>query len=298
MNLERPELINQRLRDFLSAGVDEIEANDALIGPDAGGPAPRERSAVAKPIGVGRRLSIGVMRAGRSNAPMHGLVEVDVTETLARREAIDPAPSITALVVATVARLAARHPEVHRYRDWRGRMVEHRHVDVNTLVEIPARGGRFPLATVVHDADIRTVGDITAQLDRTKNDASSQPDVGVLERAPSWLARLPGLIPGLYWLLSRTERGRARSGTVSVSAVGMFGAGGGFGIAPASLYSLNVIVGGLEDRARVVDGTITVRRMLDLTVSFDHNLIDGGPAARFMAELRQSLSRGDVLDAN
>lgn len=80
----------------------------------------------------------------------------------------------------------------------------------------------------------------------------------------------------------------------------MFGAGGGFGIGPPTLYSLAVVVGGLESRPRLVDsgtdGSVAIRQMLDLTVTFDHIVIDGAPAARVIARLRQTLERGDALD--
>jgi pyruvate/2-oxoglutarate dehydrogenase complex dihydrolipoamide acyltransferase (E2) component len=59
-------------------------------------------------------------------SPMHGLLDLDVTEAdhiLARSE---PPLSFTAFVVASVARATAAHPEVHAYRNWRGQVVSHR----------------------------------------------------------------------------------------------------------------------------------------------------------------------------
>jgi pyruvate/2-oxoglutarate dehydrogenase complex dihydrolipoamide acyltransferase (E2) component len=98
--------------------------------------------------------------------PMHGLVEVDVTE--ARRLLADhEAPlSTTAFVIAAVARAVAAHPEVHAYRNWRGRLVRHRHVDVQTIVEVPTAQGPFGLVHVVRNADIRGVADISIELQR------------------------------------------------------------------------------------------------------------------------------------
>ena len=43
------------------------------------------------------------------------------------------------------------------------------------------------------------------------------------------------------------------------------------------------------DRPRVVDGQVEARSVLDLTVTIDHNVVDGAPAARFGAELRRHL---------
>ena len=44
--------------------------------------------------------------------------------------------SFTAFIVAATARAAALHPLVHAYRDWRGRLVTHDHVDVRLRTEL------------------------------------------------------------------------------------------------------------------------------------------------------------------
>ena len=71
--------------------------------------------------------------------------------------------------------------------------------------------------------------------------------------------------------------------------------GGGFGITPLTLMSLEIIVGGMSQRPRVIDGQVTVRDVLDLTVAIDHNVVDGAPAARFAAEFRELLENAAVI---
>lgn len=83
----------------------------------------------------------------------------------------------------------------------------------------------------------------------------------------------------MYAVMARSVAARQRIGTVAVTAVGMFAGGGGFGITSLSLMSLEVIVGGMSQRPRVIDGQVTVRDVLDLTVAIDHNVVDGAPAA-------------------
>ena len=46
----------------------------------------------------------------------------------------------------------------------------------------------------------------------------------------------------MYAGMARSVALRQRSGTVAVSAAGMFGGGGGFGITPLALFSLAVVV--------------------------------------------------------
>jgi pyruvate/2-oxoglutarate dehydrogenase complex dihydrolipoamide acyltransferase (E2) component len=58
---------------------------------------------------------------------------------------------------------------------------------------------------------------------------------------------------------------------------------------------LQVVVGGVSARPRVVDGAIQAREVLDLTATFDHNVVDGAPAARFVGRLRGLVEGADVL---
>jgi pyruvate/2-oxoglutarate dehydrogenase complex dihydrolipoamide acyltransferase (E2) component len=98
--------------------------------------------------------------------------------------------------------------------------------------------------------------------------------------------------------MGRSVRIRQRIGTVGVTAVGMFAGGGGFGITQLTLMSLQVVVGGVSPRPRAVDGDVQVRDVLDLTVTIDHNVVDGAPAARFGADLRQLIEQASVLRTN
>lgn len=227
--------------------------------------------------------------------PMHGLIEVDITDAHDLLAARKPPLSLTAYVVACVARAAAAHPEVHAYRNWRGQLVLHHHVDVNTIVEIETPQGPFPLAHVIRDADIRDVDEISAELRTIKANPSTGASGRWLTRVAPLAARIPGAIPAVYAVLGRSVRAKQYTGTVAVTAIGMFAGGGGFGIAQPSLMSLQVVVGGLTTRPRVVDGEVKVRKVLDVTITVDHDVIDGAPAARFGAQLRQLLEDATLL---
>jgi pyruvate/2-oxoglutarate dehydrogenase complex dihydrolipoamide acyltransferase (E2) component len=222
---------------------------------------------------------------------MHGLLDVDVTE--ARRLLADSEPplSMTAFVIAATARAVAAHPQVHAYRDWRGRLVRHRHVDVQTLVEVPTEQGPFGLGHVVRDADVRGVGDLSAELQAVKADPSSTPSGRALDRLAPLAGRVPGVFPAMYAVMSRSVRAHELTGTVQVTAVGMFAGGGGFALAPPTLASTLVVVGGLSRRPRVIGEQIVVRDVLDLTVTVDHDVVDGAPATRFGADLRQRMEQ-------
>ncbi|MEP6851694.1 MAG: 2-oxo acid dehydrogenase subunit E2 [bacterium] len=226
---------------------------------------------------------------------MIGLFQVDITAARRTIAETDPPLSLTAYIVACVGQAAAKFPEVHAYRDWRGRLVEHRHVDVQVLIEVPTREGPFGLVHLIRDADIRGVAEISAEIRAVKADPASTGNGRLLDTLAPTLGRMPGLYRAMYAVMSRSHRVHDSIGTVQVTAVGMYAGGGGFAIAPPSLASLAVVVGGISPSSVVVDGRIKTIELLDLTVSIDHNVVDGAPATRFAAELRQIMQRAVVF---
>ncbi len=50
-------------------------------------------------------------------------------------------------------------------------------------------------------------------------------------------------------------------------------------------------VGRIHEKAAVVDGQIVVREMMALSISFDHRLVDGAPAAHFLQRIKQFIEQ-------
>ena len=255
----------------------------------------RPRRVEVRPFPASRRVVTQALRAGRRIAPVHGLISVDVTEARRRLESAQTPQSFTAFLVASVGRAAAAHPEVHAYRNWRGQLMIHHHVDIAVLVEVHTPEGLFPLAHLVRDADLRDVNDISTEIRRVKTDPASSRSGQILARVTPIAAKIPGAVPVFYRLMARSVRMRGMAGTVAVTSVGMFAGGGGFGIGFPTVLTLSVLVGGLSERPQVIDGRVEVREILDLTVTVDHNVVDGAPAARFVVDMRRLMETAQVL---
>lgn len=54
-------------------------------------------------------------------------------------------------------------------------------------------------------------------------------------------------------------------------------------------------VGRIKARPAVVDGEIAVRQMMWLSLTFDHRLVDGAPAARFLQRIKQLVEEPYLL---
>jgi hypothetical protein len=105
-----------------------------------------------------------------------------------------------------------------------------------------------------------------------------------------WFLLAPAFVRRVfYWFVMRFPTFfREESSPVMVTAVGMFGEGGGWAITMPN-FTLSVAVGGIAAKPGVFQGEIAVREYLDLTVSIDHDIVDGAPAARFVNTFRSLL---------
>jgi pyruvate/2-oxoglutarate dehydrogenase complex dihydrolipoamide acyltransferase (E2) component len=66
-------------------------------------------------------------------------------------------------------------------------------------------------------------------------------------------------------------------------------------VGAGSVYTTSVLLGGIGQKPGVVDGQIAVREYLSPTVDFDHDIVDGAPAARFAQRFKELIERGEGL---
>jgi pyruvate/2-oxoglutarate dehydrogenase complex dihydrolipoamide acyltransferase (E2) component len=240
-----------------------------------------------EPIPRSRRFSTDAGRLARSRHTVHALIEVDVTEARrwmrARAAATQEKPSFTAFVVHCLGKAVQSNPHVHAYRDWRSRLVIYDDVNVNVMLEAELNGRRVPMPHILRAVNRRTYWDLHNEIRAVQ----AQPRVSREAGFMRWFLALPWPVRRLfYWVVQRVPQSfRENSTSVLVSAVGMFGHGGGWGI-PAATFTLVLLVGGIAEKPGVVEGRIEIREILDLTVSLDHDIVDGAPMARFVNELR------------
>ncbi|MFG1913155.1 2-oxo acid dehydrogenase subunit E2 [Kribbella sp. NPDC048928] len=242
-----------------------------------------------------RQLVIDTGRAARRRHAIHGLFEVDVTSARAQLRRDGNERLFTAFVIHCIASAVAADPDVQAYRDLRGREVIFDQVDIGLPIEVDVDGKPFAFTHVLRDAGRRTVRDLHDEIHSVKTDPHLSPSVRKQPWAHAYLL-LPGFVRvALLGALHRLpRRQQALAGTVGVTAVGMFGAGAGWGIG-FQLHTLSVVVGGIARRPIFFQGVLVERDFLQLTLSLDHDIVDGAPAARFVSRLRSLLVAGDGI---
>ncbi|WP_440989705.1 2-oxo acid dehydrogenase subunit E2 [Haloarchaeobius baliensis] len=246
-----------------------------------------------------RRATADYMRVAGGRSNVHGLVEVDVTEARRRIDQLETAtgeaPSFTAFLAVCLGAAIEDHPRVNAYRDWRGRLHVFEDVDVNVLVETAAGdGGGLGVPHVLRAVDDRSLRSVHDEIRR----AQASRDPAGLSRVERAAFRLPGSLRRLVWRLPQwfPRRWKSLAGTVAITSVGMFGDGGGWAVSPTN-YTVQLTVGGIAEKPRLVDGELTNRELLSLTVTFDHDVVDGAQAARFVDRLVELVEDAHGLPA-
>ena len=246
-----------------------------------------------------RRLVLDTLRLGQRKHMMHGLLEVDVTRARGllreEHERTGERLSFTAFVLACLGKAVAAHPEVHALRDWFGRSVLFEDVDVTTIVEVSIDGRQFGLAHVVRAVNRRTTRDIHDEIRAVQAEGPRSVTPG-LRLATKVALLLPGPIRRLVFriLLRFPHVAKRHTGTVLLTAVGMFGGGPGWGFSAPGIHGLSIVVGGIATRPAA--GDQPAREVLCLTVSADHDMIDGAPVTRFVRDFRAQLEAAKFLD--
>ncbi len=239
-----------------------------------------------------QRVIATLQRFAEHKHMMHALTEVDVTtprRVIHEQKARGEEPlSFTAFIAACVGKAVDEDKSVQAYRKGRNQLVIFEDVDISIAVEHEVEGHKVPLPYVVRAANHKTAWQIHQEIRAFQKLHTTK----VLPM-PRLVQRWPGLMLLIGRMLLRSPFYFKRSGgTCEISAVGMFGKGSGWGILFATPYSLFLTLGGISEKPGVVDGQIAIREYLSLTVSLNHDVIDGAPATRFIERLKELIESG------
>ncbi|MDP9233205.1 MAG: 2-oxo acid dehydrogenase subunit E2 [Actinomycetota bacterium] len=219
--------------------------------------------------GVRRRIAERMLEAHLAVPPVTHVEECDVTELDAtRRLANERSPEEVHLtflpfIVKAVVQGLKDHPALNASLDESaGEIVFHDHYDIGIAVDAPS-GLVVP---VIKDADRKRLRVIASEVERLSAAARD----GSLSNAD------------------------ISNGTFTVTSPGPFG---GLMATPIVLHPQSAILGvhRAGDRAVVRDGQIVIRKMMNMSVTFDHRILDGMTAARFILDVVKLLEHPAVL---
>lgn len=208
--------------------------------------------------GLMRRMIIKKVTAAKQQVPHFYLWrQVEMDHVLARRQQHpDPWPSVTAYAVWAAARALAQHPRLNASVG-ENELVYHDRIHIGVAVALPDG----LIVPVVRDADQLSPAEIHAAVQ------------DLAERA-----RTRRLRPEEY-----------QGGTFSISNLGMYGVDGFAAIIQPPEAAI-LALGSVRPQWVKAPQGWGERMMMEATLSVDHRLVDGAPAAQFLGSFAAALS--------
>jgi len=255
-------------------------------------------------LSPGRRIWINALELSWPAHTMYGLLEVDVT--IVRRFIEDHKArtgetlSFTGYLSFCLARAVDQDKSIQALRKGDKHLVIYDDVNVGLMVEHKSGDKPALMGHVVQGANRKTFREIHDEIRRVQSEPapSSRGMPGWFRSIMLWPWPLSKLVITLLRWNHRNDPTVSASmgGTVAITSVGLFGGDhSGWGLSP-TLHPLGLVVGGISWKPAVVEGRIEPREILNLTVTFDHDIVDGGPATRFVRKLVELIESGFGLE--
>lgn len=255
-------------------------------------------------ISPARQVWLNTLEMSWPAHSIFGLLEVDVTIVrqfiAAHKARTGEALSFTGYLTTCLARAVEEDRIVQSYLKGRKQLVMFDDVDVALMIEGQVGDRRALMGHVVRAAHRKTYRQIHDEIRAVQN-APVPPNRGM----PGWFRSamllpwpLSSLVKALLGVIMRRDPtiAVAMAGTVGISSVGMFGGGhSGWALTPGT-FSTSLVVGSVSTKPIVVADQIELREILNLTLVFNHDVIDGAPATRFTRRLVELIESGYGLD--
>jgi 2-oxoisovalerate dehydrogenase E2 component (dihydrolipoyl transacylase) len=237
-----------------------------------GGPAyaPRDGVDEVKVIGLRRKIAESMQNAKRRIPHFAYVEEIDMTELESLRahlnttkRADQPKLNVLPFLMRALVKVLPHYPQINaRFDDEAG--VVHRHAAVHIGIATQTANGL--IVPVVKHAEARDVWDSAAEVARVSTAARD----------------------------NKATRDDLSGSTITITSLGALG---GVVTTPVINYPEVAIIGpnAIVERPVVRDGQIVVRKMMNLSSSFDHRVVDGFDAAEFIQKIKALLEHPATL---
>ncbi len=234
------------------------------------------------------------------------LLELDVT---CARKAIKTYRAITgkdlsffSWIVKCIADAIDQHKAVHALRYHRNEVLIFDNIDVSIPIEREIGGKRMPMPYVIRQANRKQLQDIHREITDAKNRPLSGNELSLSKPISALFLRvfpsLPMFIKNIFW--RRFDKDpffqKKIMGTVGITSVAIAGNTTAWAV-PISIQPVCFALGSVTKKTVIMENMPEVRDCLALTVMFDHDIIDGAPAARFISQLSKMIQHANGLES-
>ena len=243
-----------------------------------------------------RKLSIYGFELVTGGHNFFALLDIDVTNLrtfLREKRREGTGGSLLSLVLKAIGRCLQEFPEFNSMIDLK-HTTTFEQVDLNIPIEIEDGGKSITKQCIIRDINHKTITEIDHEITSAKTNKSEDKGYVASPFTRKILTSLP--LPLVRYVFRRILRNhklvQELSGTIFVTSVSMFSKVPGY-IIPyiGGPKAISIALGSITKKPVVIQDEIKVREMYSITVAFNHDIIDGAPAARFINRFREFLEK-------
>lgn len=233
-----------------------------------------------------------------------GFIDAEVTKAVEimnnYKEKTGETVSLTAWVMRCMAIAASEIPEIRTFRWKRRKTIIFDDVDVKCMIEREIDGKKIPIHYMFRKADKKNFKEIQEELKLVVQKVEERrKDEQKQKRKQNFLLKIPRFIRMIAWHLIMTNPFRTKKnlGVVGISSLSKFGRGMTGIVKVKTMHQTHCLVGSIHRKPVVIDEKIVIRDLCSLSLSFNHDIVDGGPAVNFARRMMELMSQAFELDA-
>jgi len=259
---------------------------------------------IFKKIPQSRIATFDIFSVGLLKHHVSALLEFDVTESRKKLHDLRKGGvnvSFNAWILKVISSNLQKHPEASAYLYNKKKLILFNDINISILVEKKILDKKIPIPYVVEKANLKTALEIANEIEYAKSQELSNNDI-VINKQSNFSERLyykmPGFMRRAVWrfMLRNPKIAYKKMGNAVISSVGMMGRINGWFI-QKSVHPISFGIGSILKKAVVIDNEIKIREILNMTILFDHDVVDGAPMVRFLNELTKSLETGEFINS-
>jgi len=247
------------------------------------------------PLSFNRRAVIASATVTKDKNAIHCFTEVDITkprELIKKHfEKTGEKLSFTAYIVACLSNVIKDYPQFNSFIKGK-KLILLDDITVSVLIEREIERENVPEPIGIKQAQNKTYLQIHKEIRDAQKQQSDK--LGSLS-GQTWIRLIPVFLLRLFVRLADKNIHMAKKyGKISVTAAGMFSKEPVWFI-PHGTATVLITIGSIGKKIIDLGNQFVAREHLCLTVSFDHDIIDGAPASRFMNQLMDTIKSGQLI---
>lgn len=242
-----------------------------------------------------RKMVRASASATRKKNAIHSMTEVDISrplELISRyKEKTGEKLSFTGYLTASLASALKDFPRFNSFISG-NKLIVLKNMNISILMERKIGGEYVPEPLVINSCRNKDILAIHREI--RKAQAQADEEFGSLNNF-ALIRFIPDfLLKAFVSLADGNRRMAVKYGKIAITSVGMFSKEPVWFL-PHGTATVLMTVGSMIERVVESEGGYEKRKHLCLTVSFDHDIIDGAPAARFMDRLVTEIKSGEII---